>query len=66
MVLGVNWNIGFHYPAGFFQKLEVQKGKIIEVLVLVLGSIGVFQNYWYWYWVLLRAFQSIGIGIGYC
>ena len=41
MVLGISWNIGFHYPSGVLE-IRGTKDKFIEVLVLVLGSIGVF------------------------
>ena len=81
MVLGISWKLGFIIHQEY-HKIKGKKDKIMEVLVLVLGSllywgvfrkfgigIGIFKDfskYWYWYWVLLRAFQSIGIGIGYC
>ena len=39
MVLGISWNIGFHYPSDVLE-IRGKKDKIFEVLVL--GSIGVF------------------------
>ena len=77
MVLGISWNIGFHYPSGV---LEIRGTKrqnyfgigigigqywsVLELLVLILGIVKGLSMYWYWYWVLLRPFMNIGIG--YC
>ena len=50
MVLGISWNIRFHYPSGV---LEIRGYKKTNILG-------------YWYWVVLGCFRAIGIGIGYC
>ena len=50
MVLGISWNIGFHYPSGV---LEIRGTKTTKLL-----------RYWYWYWVVLGYFRNFGIGIG--
>ena len=34
--------------------------------MLVLGIVNALLQNWFWYWVLLRPFQNIGFGIGYC
>ena len=55
-------------------KLYTYRQFILIFSMATLGKTGV-SKYWYWYcqglfkywyWALLRAFQSIGIGIGYC
>ena len=79
MVLGISWNIGFHYPSVFPEIRGTKRQKysgigigigwywgVLELLVLLLGIVKGLPKYWYCYWVLLRAFKSIGIGIGYC
>ena len=63
MVLGVSWNIGFHYPTGVLEIRGTRRQNywdigivwywgVLETLVLVL--------------LLLKTFKNIDIGIGYC
>ena len=41
MVLGISWKLGFIIHQEY-HKIKGKKDKIMEVLVLILGSIGVF------------------------
>ena len=41
MVLGITWKLGFIIHQVYYE-IKGKKDKIMEVLVLVLGSIGVF------------------------